>query len=111
MSVRGLRGGQPRTKEYEHGDPRYASLYEDSSQQWVRRDPRRRVWHADTRSSRDHEVLKFLASVWSLKHRTVLTICYAAGLRVSEAVCLKVTDVDSQRMVIGIRTGEGQKIL
>ena len=46
------------------------------------------------------EVLKFLASVRSLKHRTILTTCYAAGLRVSEAVCLKVTDVDSQRMVI-----------
>jgi integrase/recombinase XerD len=38
------------------------------------------------------EVLKFLASVRRLKHRTILTICYAAGLRVSEAVCLKVTD-------------------
>jgi integrase len=48
------------------------------------------------------EVLKFLARVRSLKHRTILTICYAAGMRVSEAVCLKVTDVDSQRMVIRV---------
>ena len=53
------------------------------------------------------EVLKFLASVRSLKHRTILTICYAAGLRVSEAVCLKVTDVDSQRMVIRVEQGKG----
>jgi len=51
------------------------------------------------------EVLKFLASVRRLKHRTILTICYAAGLRVSEAVCLKVTDVDSQRMVIRVEQG------
>ena len=55
------------------------------------------------------EVLKFLASVRSLKHRTILTICYAAGLRVSEAICLKVTDVDSQRMVIRVEQGKGLK--
>jgi integrase/recombinase XerD len=53
------------------------------------------------------EVLKFLASVRSLKHRTILTVCYAAGLRVSEAVCLKVTDVDSQRTVIRVEQGKG----
>jgi len=43
------------------------------------------------------EVLKFLAGVRSIKHRTILTTCYAAGLRVSEAICLKVTDIDSER--------------
>ena len=31
------------------------------------------------------EVLQFLGCVWNIKHRTILTICYAAGLRVSEA--------------------------
>ena len=55
------------------------------------------------------EVLKFLGSVQSLKHRTILTICYAAGLRVSEAVCLKVTDIDSERMVIRVEQGKGHK--
>ena len=44
---------RPANKECEHGNPRYASLYEDSSHPWIRRDPRRRVWHADPRSSRD----------------------------------------------------------
>ena len=39
------------------------------------------------------EVLRFLGSVRSIKHRTILTICYAAGLRVSEAICLKVTPI------------------
>ena len=39
-------------KEFEHGNPRYASLYEDSPCPRIRRDPRRRVWHADPRSSR-----------------------------------------------------------
>lgn len=37
------------------------------------------------------EVRQFLASVHSLKHRTILTTCYATGLRVSEAVHLKPT--------------------
>ena len=55
------------------------------------------------------EVLQFLSCVQSIKHRTILTICYAAGLRISEAVCLKVTDIDSQRMVIRVEQGKGQK--
>jgi integrase/recombinase XerD len=55
------------------------------------------------------EVLQFLASVSSLKHRTILTTCYAAGLRISEAVRLKPPDIDSQRMVIRVELGKGQK--
>lgn len=55
------------------------------------------------------EVLHFLDSVGSLKHRTILTLCYAAGLRISEAVHLKPNDVDSQRMVIRVEQGKGQK--
>ena len=55
------------------------------------------------------EVLQFLSRVKSLKHRTILTTCYAAGLRISEAVGLKPTDIDSQRMVIRVEQGKGQK--
>jgi len=54
------------------------------------------------------EVLQFLGSVRCIKHRTILTICYAAGLRVSEAICLKVSDIDSKRMVIRIEQGKGR---
>jgi site-specific recombinase XerD len=54
------------------------------------------------------EVLQFLGCVWNIKHRTILTICYAAGLRVSEAACLKVRDIDSQRMVIRVEQGKGR---
>jgi integrase/recombinase XerD len=53
------------------------------------------------------EVLQFLGCVWNIKHRTILTVCYAAGLRVSEAVCLKVTDIDSKRMAIRVEQGKG----
>jgi integrase/recombinase XerD len=55
------------------------------------------------------EVLQFLDCVGSNKHRTILTTCYAAGLRISEAVCLTPSHIDSARMVIRIEQGKGQK--
>jgi site-specific recombinase XerD len=55
------------------------------------------------------EVLAFLARVPQVKHRTILTSCYAAGLRVSEVTRLLISDIDSQRMVIRIQQGKGQK--
>ena len=55
------------------------------------------------------EVVRALECVTSLKHRAVLTTCYAAGLRISEAVRLRPRDVDSQRMVIRIEQGKGQR--
>jgi len=55
------------------------------------------------------EVLRFLSCVAHVKHRTILTTCYAAGLRVSEAVHLQPTDIDSQRMVIRVKQGKGMK--
>ncbi len=55
------------------------------------------------------EVLQFLGCVGSTKHRAILSTCYAAGLRISEAVCLAPTDIDSKRMVIRVDQGKGQK--
>ena len=55
------------------------------------------------------EVLQFLDSVRSRKHRAILTTCYAAGLRVSEAISLTPTAIDSQRMVIRVEQGKGQR--
>ena len=55
------------------------------------------------------ELLHFLGSVRNTKHRAMLTVAYAAGLRVSEVVRLRVTDIDSQRMVIRIEQGKGGK--
>ena len=54
------------------------------------------------------EVLQFLRCVWNIKHRTIMTVCYAAGLHVSEAVCMKVTDIDSKRMVVRVEQGKGR---
>ena len=55
------------------------------------------------------EVLQFLSCVRNSKHRAILTTCYAAGLHISEAVRLTIPDIDSQRMVIRIEQGKGQK--
>jgi len=55
------------------------------------------------------EVVRFLEAVPGLKSRTALTTAYAAGLRASEAVRLKVSDIDSRRMMIRIEEGKGAK--
>lgn len=55
------------------------------------------------------EVVRFLEAVSSLKARTALTTAYAAGLRASQAVSLKVADIDSDRMLIQVRHGKGAK--
>jgi integrase len=55
------------------------------------------------------EVERFFASLHSLKHRAILMTAYGSGLRVSEAVALRVGDVDSQRMVLNVRQGKGRK--
>jgi integrase/recombinase XerD len=55
------------------------------------------------------EVRHFLSCVTNPKHRAILTTCYAAGLRVSEVVRLKPAQIDSQRMVIRVEQGKGQK--
>jgi len=55
------------------------------------------------------EVQHFLSCVPRRRGRTVLTVCYAAGLRVSEAIALKPTDIDSKRMTIRVTQGKGAK--
>ena len=55
------------------------------------------------------EVDSLLQCTPNLKHRTFLMTLYAAGLRLSEAANLKMTDIDSQRMQLNIQTGKGHK--
>lgn len=58
--------------------------------------------------SRD-EVKRLLKAVRSLKYRTILTVAYGAGLRVTEVCRLQVPDIDSEQMVLRVRGGKGGK--
>jgi len=55
------------------------------------------------------EVLKFLQCILPRKQRMLLTTMYATGMRVGEAVQLKVSDIDSRRMTILVSRGKGNK--
>jgi site-specific recombinase XerD len=58
--------------------------------------------------SRD-EVTRLIAAAPNLKSQTALSVAYATGLRVSEVVGLKVTDIDSKRMTLRVEQGKGRK--
>jgi integrase len=52
------------------------------------------------------EVARLIASAQNLMHRTMLMTLYATGLRRAELCHLKVSDIDSERMVIHVRQGK-----
>jgi len=56
-----------------------------------------------------NEVRQLFAATDNHKHRIIFMVMYSAGLRVNEAVNLKVTDIDSKRMQIRVRQGKGRK--
>ena len=55
------------------------------------------------------EVARLLRGATNLKHRAALSVAYGAGLRASEVVHLKVTDIDSDRMILRVVQGKGQR--
>src|SRR5262245_62399741 len=57
----------------------------------------------------EEEVARLIESASTSSHRVILTTLYGAGLRREELCRLKVTDVDSQRMVLHVRQGKGHK--
>jgi site-specific recombinase XerD len=56
-----------------------------------------------------HEVSRLIAAAHNVKHQVALSVAYGAGLRASEVVGLKVTDVDGQRMTLRVEQGKGRK--
>lgn len=56
--------------------------------------------------SRD-EVARLLNATTCLKHQAALSVAYGAGLRVAEVSMLKVSDVDSERMLLRVERGKG----
>jgi integrase/recombinase XerD len=57
----------------------------------------------------EEEVRRLFSSVKNLKHRTMLMLAYASGLRVSELVRLKIEGIDGDRGLIHIRDAKGKR--
>lgn len=55
------------------------------------------------------EVLRLVSSPTNIKHRVILAVLYSTGMRRDELLHLKLTDIDSSRMVIRIADGKGNK--
>ncbi len=55
------------------------------------------------------EVKQIIDCTNNLKHKAILSTIYSAGLRLSEVVNLKISDIDSERKLIYIRSGKGKK--
>ena len=56
------------------------------------------------------EVARLLDAAPGLKYKAALSVAYGAGLRASEVVSLKLSDIDSTRMVIRIEQGKGASL-
>jgi len=70
--------------------------------------PRKRVEHLPEILS-GAEVERIFEVTENVTHRALLMTTYAAGLRVSEGVALRVTDIESERMLIRVEQGKGKK--
>jgi len=55
------------------------------------------------------DVLRLLEAAPNPKSKAALSVAYGAGLRAMEVVALKITDIDSQRMLIRVEMGKGRK--
>jgi site-specific recombinase XerD len=55
------------------------------------------------------EVARLLNAAPGLKYKAALSVAYGAGLRAAEVISLKVSDIDSKRMVIRVEQGKGRK--
>ena len=55
------------------------------------------------------EITRLLEAAPGLKYKAAFSVAYGAGLRVSEVVSLKVSDIDSQRMTLRVEQGKGQR--
>jgi len=55
------------------------------------------------------EIFGIIENIRNIKHKSMISLAYAGGLRVSEVVNLKLTDIDSSRMVIILRQAKGKK--
>ena len=75
----------------------------------MERIPRVRQAHKFPEILNGEEIKRLLVVTKNIKHKTMLMVTYSAGLRVSETVALKLSDIDSERMTIRVDQGKGRK--
>jgi integrase/recombinase XerD len=56
-----------------------------------------------------HEVKNVINSIENLKHKTIISLIYSCGLRISECINIRISDIDSSRMLVKIKQGKGKK--
>jgi integrase/recombinase XerD len=71
--------------------------------------PRSKQWKKLPGVLSRQEVESIFSATSNLKHRAILMTVYSAGLRVGEVTRLKVSDIDSERMMIRVNEGKGLK--
>jgi site-specific recombinase XerD len=54
-------------------------------------------------------LLKKISEIQNLKHKAIISLAYSTGMRVSEVCNLKISDIDSKRMLITVRQAKGRK--
>jgi site-specific recombinase XerD len=57
----------------------------------------------------DRDTIMFILDTFSLKYKAVLSLCYGSGLRISEALAVQVSDIDSKNMKLYVRKSKGGK--
>ena len=57
----------------------------------------------------EQEIQLIFSNIKNLKHKAILSLIYSCGLRIGEALNLTINDLDSDRMLISIRSGKGEK--
>lgn len=56
-----------------------------------------------------NEIKKIIATINNSKHRLIISLAYSSGLRVSEVIKLKVSDIDLSELTLVVRQGKGRK--
>ena len=57
----------------------------------------------------EEEIAELIRGTINIKHKAILMLIYSAGLRISEAIRLKIKDIDSDRMQLRIEQSKGKK--
>lgn len=55
------------------------------------------------------EVQRIIKHIKNIKHRAIISTIYSGGLRISELINLRITDIDSKRMQIRVSDSKGKK--